>query len=169
MIKQQYTSISSVLFVLYAISNPTWAAEEHAGNHAGMEHDEEHAAAFGEPAVAADADRTIMITARDTMRFEPQNLSIKAGETIRFVVNNTGQLPHSFTLGATEAQQEHEEEMQGMPMEMMAGHMKDEPTGMVVQPGQTDSITWHFSGNMQLEFACHMPGHYQAGMKGLIN
>jgi uncharacterized cupredoxin-like copper-binding protein len=58
--------------------------------------------------------------------------------------------------------------MQGMPMEEMAHHMRDEPNGLVVQPGETKSLTWRFAEGGPVQFACHIPGHYPAGMKGRI-
>jgi uncharacterized cupredoxin-like copper-binding protein len=80
-----------------------------------------------------------------------------------------GQLKHSFTLAMPAQQREHEKEMQGMSMDRMAGHMDDDPNGIVVQPGETGSITWRFTEATNIEFACHIPGHYPAGMKGSIN
>lgn len=140
------------------------AAGEHEGGHGHGD----HAVAFGEPADAADADRTVTVTAHDTMRFTPDRISVNAGETIRFIVRNAGDLQHSFTLGTPMGQKAHEQEMQGMGLEAMAGHMDDDPTGMVIQPGATGRLTWHFTEAGPVEFACHIPGHYPAGMKGRI-
>lgn len=127
-----------------------------------------HSFDFGAAAPDAEPDRTIEIVARDTMRFEPDSVTVKPGETVRFVVRNVGSLQHSFTLGSPQYQQQHEQEMQGMALEMMAGHMDDSDNGIVVQPGQTDSLTWKFEKDGPVEFACHIPGHYPAGMKGGI-
>ena len=102
------------------------------------------------------------------MRFEPAQIAVQPGETVRFVVENEGQLQHSFTLGTPDYQQAHEREMQGMPMEDMAGHMDGSPNGIVVQPGETGVLTWRFERGGPVEFACHIPGHYPAGMKGRI-
>lgn len=121
---------------------------------------------FGAAAPEAAPDRTIEIAAYDTMEFEPDQVTVEAGEVVRFEVRNVGSVQHSFTLGSPEYQQAHEEEMQDMSMEMMAGHMKDEPNGIVVQPGETGTLTWRFERGGPVQFACHIPGHYPAGMKG---
>lgn len=55
-----------------------------------------------------------------------------------------------------------------MAPERMAGHMEDSPNGVVVQPGRTGSLTWRFERGGPIQFACHIPGHYPAGMKGGI-
>lgn len=123
---------------------------------------------IGEPAAPGQADRTVTIIAKDTMRFSPASVDVRKGETVRFVVKNVGQLQHSFTLGKPASQRRHEEEMQGMAMDMMASHMEDDPSGIVVQAGETGTITWRFTGDGPVEFACHIPGHYPAGMKGRI-
>jgi len=125
--------------------------------------------AFGEPASASAADRTVEIVAKDTMRYAPAELAVDRGETVRFVVKNVGQLQHAFTLAPPAAQRAHEQEMKDMAMAKMAGHMEGDPTGIVVQPGETGSLTWRFTHSGPIQFACHIPGHYPAGMKGRIH
>lgn len=123
---------------------------------------------FGEPAPDAEPDRTVEIIARDTMDFDPASITVTPGEVVRFEVHNVGDLEHSFTLGSPEYQQHHEEEMQGMDPDSLAGHMKDEPNGMVIPPGATGTLTWRFEKDNPIEFACHIPGHYPAGMEGSL-
>ena len=143
--------------------------EEDGHGDGGHGHDDGgHSFGFGRPADPADADRTVEVIARDTMTFEPDSVQVKPGETVRFVVRNVGQLQHSFTLATPAAQRQHEQEMQGMPADEMAGHMRDDPNGIVVQPGATGSLVWRFAGGGPVQFACHIPGHYPAGMKGRI-
>ncbi len=50
----------------------------------------------------------------------------------------------------------------------MAGPMEGDPTGMVIQPGESRSLTWHFTGEGPVQFACHITGHYPAGIKRRI-
>lgn len=164
---------TALLALSLAIGGAAVAAGEHDGAHAsegdGHGHEGGHSFGFGAPAHASEGDRTVTVTALDTMKFEPETVSIAKGTTVRFVVDNVGQLQHSFTLATPTQQQEHEVEMQGMSMDRMAGHMDDDPNGIVVQPGETGSITWRFTEATTIEFACHIPGHYPAGMKGSIN
>ncbi|WP_285961901.1 copper-resistant cuproprotein CopI [Pseudomonas tohonis] len=151
--------------------------------------------AFGHPAKAAEADRTVEITLGD-MYYEPAELDVKAGETVRFVLKNTGALLHEFNLGDAAMHASHQKEMlqmqqmgmltpTGMNHDMgqmdhskmghdMAGMdhgamMKhDDPNSVLVEPGKTAELTWTFSAATGLEFACNIPGHYQAGMVGRL-
>ena len=120
--------------------------------------------AFGHPGTAAKADRTVKITALDTMRFVPATVRVRPGETVRFVVTNEGKLVHEFILGDRREQAEHEREMQRMGG--MA--MPDEANGVTLQPGQTKTLIWTFGKAGVVEYACHQPGHYAAGMVGKI-
>ncbi|HVR32767.1 MAG TPA: plastocyanin/azurin family copper-binding protein [Acidimicrobiia bacterium] len=115
---------------------------------------------FGEPADAASADRVIEITASDDFRFDPASIEVSAGETATFRVTNIGAIPHDFTLGDESTQQAHAEEME----EMAGMSMPDEPNAMVVAPGETRELTWHFTKAGDLLIGCHETGHYAAGM-----
>jgi uncharacterized cupredoxin-like copper-binding protein len=53
----------------------------------------------GGPADPDDAARAVKITTLDTTRFDPSRITVSAGETVTFVVTNTGQAVHDFTLG----------------------------------------------------------------------
>jgi len=121
--------------------------------------------AFGEPGDARKVDRTIRIRALDTMRYDEQKLTVRAGETVRFVVTDAGKIRHEFVIGDAAEQHEHEKEMRGMPAGMV---MPDEANGISLAPGETKSIVWHFAGPGTVEFACHEPGHFEAGMVGRI-
>jgi uncharacterized cupredoxin-like copper-binding protein len=69
--------------------------------------DEAHTYAFGHPAPADKATRTVEVTLQD-ISFSPKALDVKAGETVRFVLVNKGQLLHEFNLGdAQDASQRH--------------------------------------------------------------
>ena len=147
----------------------TGMTNQDAHGEAGHGHDGGHSFPFGSAAPASQADRTIEVEANDRMEFSPATISVEKGETIRFVIKNAGQLQHSFTLATPAAQEAHEKEMKGMPMDQMASHMEGDPNGIVVQGGKTGSLTWRFTKAMDVEFACHIPGHYDAGMKGRID
>lgn len=141
--------------------------------------------AFGEPAEAAKATRTIEVVLKD-IAFEPKSIKVKAGETVRFVLVNEGKLPHEFNLGDKAMHAEHQKEMiamqgkmftagmnhQGMDHgqmdhgQMGAGHGHAGGNTVLVQPGQRAELTWTFRKSAPIEFACNVPGHYQAGMVG---
>ncbi|WP_249673067.1 cupredoxin domain-containing protein [Pseudomonas abieticivorans] len=126
---------------------------------------------FGHPAPAAAATRTVQVTLGD-MYFEPKALEVKAGETVRFVLTNKGQLAHEFTLGDAALQAAHQKEMlamdhSSMSHDAMAG-MHDDPNSVSIGPGKTAELTWAFTQATALQFACNVPGHYQAGMVGTL-
>ncbi|MBU6460839.1 MAG: cupredoxin family protein [Proteobacteria bacterium] len=125
-----------------------------------------HAQAFsyGHPGTPFQVSRTIKITANDAMRFIPDTLVIQSGQTIRFIVTNKGQVDHEFVLGDKKEQLEHEQEMQ--QMRTMA--MTSEPNGINLKPGQSKTLIWTFDKPGPVEFACHEPGHFAAGMTGNI-
>lgn len=118
---------------------------------------------FGSPAEAAQADRVIEIVANDQLRFEPADVTVDAGETITFRIVNMGNLVHDFTLGTEATQAEHEEEMSGME-----GMDHGDPNVALVQPGETVELTWRFGDAGQVLYGCHQPGHYAAGMRGIV-
>lgn len=139
---------------------------------------------FGQPAPAAKASRSIDVIMKD-MTFDPGAIDIKAGETVRFVLVNKGQLLHEFSLGNAAMHAEHQQQMlkmqqsgqlmsaamiQGMDHAAMGhgqvGMSHDDPNSVLVEPGKTAELTWTFNKATRLEFACNIPGHYQAGMKG---
>jgi uncharacterized cupredoxin-like copper-binding protein len=119
---------------------------------------------LGEPADAADASRTIAVDAFD-MAFDPETIAVEAGEVVTFEVTNTGEAVHEFFLGDRAMQQEHAEEMAEMGHDMP----HDEPYSIRVEPGETKQLTWRFADAGSVEYACHEPGHYQAGMHGRID
>jgi uncharacterized cupredoxin-like copper-binding protein len=123
--------------------------------------------AFGEPGKSNKAARTVKIAMTDGT-FEPAALEVKAGETIRFLVTDTGKLDHDFTLGDAATQQAHRAEMAEVAEER--GEMQhDDPNAVMVKPGQTKALTWKFTRTGRLEFDCNVPGHYEAGMAGTIS
>jgi uncharacterized cupredoxin-like copper-binding protein len=174
--------VLSVFLLIFATSAP--AAGEHGGGHGddnghgtdmtnqdghgngGHGHEGGHSFAFGSPASPSEADRTVEVEANDRMKFVPETIAVKEGELVRCVIQKVGQLQHSLTLAKPAEQKKHEKEMKGMAVDRMASHMDDDPNVIVVQGGETGSLTWRFTEAMAVQFACHIPGHYDAGMKG---
>jgi uncharacterized cupredoxin-like copper-binding protein len=131
------------------------------GNHAGG-----HAHGTTSIGVAGDAtkiSRSIAIDMSDAMRFTPSQVNVKRGETIRFVVKNSGQLKHEFNLGTEADLKAHYALMLKFP-EME----HDEPNIASVAPGATGEVVWQFTKAGTVSFACLHPGHYEAGMKGQV-
>lgn len=112
--------------------------------------------------IAGDAEqvsRSLEVVMTDDMRFTPAAVKVSEGETLRIVVRNAGQMMHELVIGDSEALAEHAEMMVRFPnME------HDEPYMAHVPPGETAEIIWTFNRAGEFEFACLLPGHYQAGM-----
>ena len=150
------------LFTMLALvaSGAAFASGSHTGGHG---HDEDGETAIGKPGVAAKASRSITIEMSDDMRYTPSNIQVKQGETLRFIVKNTGRVKHELSLGTEKELLEHLEQMKKFPdME------HDEPSKVTLQPGKQGEIVWQFTKAGVVNFACLMPGHYEAGMKGAI-
>jgi len=105
----------------------------------------------------------IEISMTDNMRFTPDRIDVKQGETVRLVVKNTGKIMHELMLGTKKDLDEHAAMTAKFPkME------HDEPYMTHVGPGKTGEIVWTFNRPGEFDFACLIAGHYQAGMAGKI-
>ena len=109
------------------------------------------------------ATRTIEIRMTDNMRFAPNQIQVKLGETVRLVAVNAGQVLHEIVIGTPQELKAHAEMMKKHP-----GMEHDEPYMAHVEPGQKGAIVWTFNRAGSFEFACLIPGHFEAGMIGRI-
>lgn len=127
-------------------------------------HHAEHADdTLGQPGAAGKVTRNIKVDMSDNMRFTPETLTVKAGDTIRFVVSNNGKVRHEMVFG-TEAQlKAHYAAMLKNP-EME--HADDNQISL--EPGKSGELIWTFTQAGTVNFACLQPGHYDAGMKGSV-
>jgi len=107
--------------------------------------------------------RTVTIDMTDNMRFTPERISVREGETVRFVVRNKGKMLHEMVIGTAEELREHAAMMAKFP-----DMQHDEPYMVHVDPGKSGEIVWNFNRPGSFEFACLIPGHYEAGMRGTI-
>jgi uncharacterized cupredoxin-like copper-binding protein len=174
--KNQSVIFGSLLAICFPIT-AVWAdsghhdhgmqeVEDGTGHHkknAGHDHGTEISAA-GQVGSPEKVSRTIKITALDTMRYDKKSIQVKPGETVRFVVTNNGKIKHEFAIGTREEQREHAEMMASMP------DMKhEEGNAISLEPGETKKLIWQFGKAGAVEIACHLPGHYEAGMKAKVN
>ena len=120
--------------------------------------------AFGRKGDAKKASRTVRVGMADTMRFTPAELTIKRGETVKFIVRNNGKLMHEMVIGTMAELKEHAAMMKKHP-----GMEHDAPYMAHVAPGKTQTIIWQFTKTGEFHFGCLEPGHSEAGMVGRIN
>jgi uncharacterized cupredoxin-like copper-binding protein len=118
---------------------------------------------WGIAAEARHASRTVAVSMSDHMRFTPDRIEVRQGETVKIVVSNSGAMLHEFVMGSRKTLDEHAALMVKFPaME------HDEPYMVHVKPGASAEIVWTFDRPGDFDFACLIPGHYQAGMVGKI-
>lgn len=123
------------------------------------------ACAGGGDASGAGDVRTIAVRMSDEMRFDPAEFDFFAGDTVRFEVTNDGSVRHEFYVGDVAAQEAHAAEMRETDGSGMA---HDDPNGVTVEPGQTETLEITFDEAGELQVGCHEPGHFQAGMAAPI-
>ena len=146
-------AIASIAVFLGAIS---FAAVAHEGEHFSA----------GTPGNPKKPARVLEVTMRDSdgkMEFVPDHIDVKKGDQVRFIIKNGGALKHEFTLASVADNNKHAELMKKYPdME------HDDPNAKSVDPGKTAEILWRFNKGGTFEFACLIPGHREAGMRGTV-
>ncbi|MDO9625504.1 MAG: cupredoxin family protein [Pseudomonas sp.] len=156
------TALLLGLVSVLAVSPVLAHSEKHAGHHSAQVIKEQT-----DWGIAGDRDqvsRSIEIRMSDAMRFTPDKLQVKLGETIRLVHRNDGQVMHEFVLGTKPELDQHAALMAKFP-----GMEHDEPYMAHVAPSETGEIIWTFNRAGEFDFACLIAGHYQAGMVGQIS
>ncbi len=136
---------------------------------------------IGEKGKLSEANRTIEIKMYDNY-FEPNEIIIKKGETIKFIISNYGELVHEFNIATKEMHFIHQREMMKMvenqilladkidKKKMKEISKKDHSmahshsNSVLLEPNQSVELIWKFSADTNLEAACNVPGHYQVGM-----
>jgi uncharacterized cupredoxin-like copper-binding protein len=142
-----------------------------------------HTMSFGEPGKASEVSRTVEIKMLDNY-YEPAEIEVKAGETIRFAIKNLGEFVHEFNIGTASMHAAHQKEMvmmvehgviepdkinhEKMKMDMGGGRTMEhnDPNSVLLEPGKSGEVIWKFAEAKGIEFACNVPGHYDAGMMG---
>jgi uncharacterized cupredoxin-like copper-binding protein len=118
---------------------------------------------WGREGDPAKATRTVRITMSDAMRYTPDRISVRKGETLTLEVSNGGKVMHELVIGTEAELKAHAELMKKHP-----GMEHDEPYMAHVAPGKRERITWQFTQPGEFLFGCLLPGHFEAGMIGRI-
>ena len=141
---------------------------------------------MGEKGKAKEVDRVIEVKMYDTF-YEPSAFKIKKNETIKFIVYNYGELVHEFNIATKEMHLKHQPEMMRMveneillankiDRKKMKELAKDDnamshshANSVLLEPNESAEIIWKFNTSAELEAACNVPGHYEAGMIAKIS
>ena len=141
---------------------------------------------IGSKGNVADVTRVIKVVMYDNY-YEPSSFQIKEGETIKFEVENAGMLVHEFNIANKMMHMKHQPEMIKMvengillafsidkekmkkmaKMDKSMGHSHS--NSVLLEPKQKGDIIWKFDNAVNIEVACNVPGHYQAGMIAKVN
>ncbi|WP_420809760.1 cupredoxin domain-containing protein [Herbaspirillum robiniae] len=164
------TLMKTTLGLLAATLLASAALPASAAGMAGMEHgahshgaDAADASAIGRPGKAGQAARTVRVDMSDGMRFSPASVQVRQGETIRFVVTNSGKLRHELVLGSADELKAHYAAMLKNPdMEHADANQ------ITLDGGKRGELLWQFDQAGTVQFGCLQPGHYDAGMKGSV-
>jgi uncharacterized cupredoxin-like copper-binding protein len=169
-----YGVAAGVPLLAACVGSAIWLQSAGGGSDA-HSHDHDHgapqAAAAGTTTAAASAHaghdaaiRTILVELDDTMRFHPDALQVREGETVRFVAVNNGKVRHEMVLGDSRALADH---AASMLSGNSAHHAHDNAISLA--PGEARTLLYTFAKQGMVSIACFEPGHFEAGMKGSIS
>jgi len=153
-----------LLLTVLALCLPVWATSLTLVSGARAHGDDDYA--VGEPGDSNQPSRTVNISMREDgakLMFVPSQLEVRKDEQIKFVLHNDGALDHEFVLATKEENDEHAEMMRKNP-----GMVHTDPNQMRLAPKATAELLWKFTKPGEFEFACLIPGHREAGMKGTV-
>jgi uncharacterized cupredoxin-like copper-binding protein len=152
-----YGSVSLALVVavsLYALS--------YFNEHGSDGHSHDHGTPQAQ--VVTPSMKEVRIEVDDTMRFSPATWEARAGEPIRIILVNKGKVDHELVIGSKKEIMAHAKEMANPNVK---GH--HHTNEISAKPGQQAELVWTFKEPGQYAMACFETGHYEAGMKGVIN
>jgi len=131
--------------------------------HAHEGHEHFSAGEPGNPKLPARIVRVSMQEDGKKMLYVPSLIEIRKGEQIRFIISNDGIYNHEFMLASVAENRKH-----GALMKKFPDMEHEDPNAVTVAPYVTAELVWKFTRKGEFEFACLIPGHYEAGMHGTI-
>lgn len=93
-------------------------------------------------------------------RFTPATVDVRPGTTVRFTIRNLDPIDHELIVGNDEVQRRHETGAEP--------HHGDRPGEVSVAAAGTATTTYRFGTAGTVPFGCHLPGHWDYGMRGVI-
>ena len=124
---------------------------------------------IGEKGKKSDVTKVITIKMFDNY-YEPNQINVKKGETIKFIVKNMGELVHEYNIGTKEMHIKHQPEMAKLveheilladkidhekmkkmsKMDHSLGH--SHANSVLLEPNETGEIIWRFSKDISLAY-----------------
>ncbi len=105
--------------------------------------------------VVPDDTEIVQVEVGD-MFVKPATTSLKAGTPYLFEVTNTGAAAHELVFEPAGADDK--------PLEAEINGKTVESEAEDIAPGETKTLLWTFTDAGAYQMACHVPGHYEAGM-----
>ena len=136
---------------------------------------------IGEKGKLSEVNRVVEVKMYDNF-YEPNEIKIKKGETIKFKVYNFGEFVHEFNIATKEMHLKHQTEMVKLIENkiLLADKIDKKKTkemakkdqsmshshsnSILLEPNEDGEIIWKFNTEAKLEAACNVPGHYETGM-----
>lgn len=129
-------------------------------DHSSMDMMMEGMSEVGMPAKGAKPDKVVHVLLSDDMKITfKKAVKIEPNDVVQFVVMNMGKIEHEFSIASAAEQLKHREMMR-----QMDGQTHHSENAVLVEPGKAKQLLWHFHGDKNIEFACNIPGHAEAGM-----
>jgi len=117
----------------------------------------------GDPRKPSRIVKVSMLEEGKRMLFDPPAIEVRLGEQVRFVLFNEGSEYHEFVLATHTENRKHAELMKKFP-EME----HNDPNAKRLSALSSGELLWKFTRPGEFEYACLIPGHFQAGMHGKI-
>jgi len=117
------------------------------------------ACSSGTPAPKTPVDVSITL---DDFKVTSSLTDFKAGTPYHFTVTNKGAVPHEIFIMPVATDSMTPEQIQALKTSSLAGIVEDD-----LPAGATKTMDYTFTKAYPagtLEFACHIPGHYEGGM-----
>ena len=141
---------------------------------------------IGEKGDLAEVTKVIEVKMYDNY-YEPSEFKIKKNQTIKFIIFNYGEFVHEFNIATKKMHLKHQPEMLRLvenkillvdridKKKMKELSKKDHSmshshsNSVLLEPNESAEIIWKFNTEADLEAACNVPGHYEAGMIAKID
>ena len=158
-------ALIAIVLSIALTTNVTYSDDDHYKKSAELPKQLPADRVFGKPGDPQKVRRAVNIDMSNTMYINPAKLTIERGETVRFVIKNSGKDLHYMVIGTPQDLEEHAQLMMSFPgmVEHAGAYMT------FVAPGKTQEIVWQFTEDGDFNFGCVIPGHSKEEEVGKIS
>lgn len=113
-----------------------------------------------EPAGALGPGAVTVHIGIEHSRFDVERIVVRPGTLVTFVVTNDDPINHELIVGDEGVHRRHRSGTEPAHPPV--------PGEVSVGPGETAETTFAFDRRGKVRFACHLPGHLDYGMEGVV-